>query len=347
MKNFLFIICLILPACLIIPSCSDDDRLLLEKQQIPIAFHLSVCDTISPHLFFLQKSQESGNSDSLSEPYRMRADIEICLFNDPNKTRIYSVGIKSKSLNEWVTDSIRILNPGFGTHLVKQICVYPEKDNDSPLYTSITPTSICSSYCESETQMPKLLGMQQIDVQKALNVLPVTLFSTWQHKPEYFGYERWCKQQQSPSFAFSFQISDTTECVNYPGSKNLRTGYFILSKKTNDPFSSPSIIDERIIVQEIKTTIRLSLTENPDEQYILEFYFPNKDNPEIMISDTITASQLTAYRESGFWVSEKENPEDGSLRFDLSQTKQTKQGILCHTDSVFRDDSWTPVYSKK
>lgn len=348
MKNYLFIIYLILSGYFSFISCSDDNRQLLEKQQIPIAFHLFVCDRISPHLFFLLKNQESNKSDSLSDQYKLRADIEIALFEDPNKIRIYSTEIKPLSFTEWITDSIWILNPGCGMHLIKQICIYRGDDNDSPLYASIVPVSTFASSCKTETQMPRYFSVKEINLQNTLNILPVTLFSTWQQTPGSFGYEKWCKQKQEASFSFSFLICDSMKEETIPKDKELHTGCFTLSvKDKKTPQLNPSIIHESIFIQEVKTTIRVCLPEDPDNLYFLQFCFPNKENPELIITDTVTTTQLQAYRKSGFWISENDNPEDGTLLFDLSQTRQTKQGTLCCTDSLFKGISWTPVYSKK
>lgn len=326
-------------------ACTPEDRTRLEQQQMGVVFELN-----------LQENQLSpAMDDSATIPFTMdtacreyyRGVIEICLFNDTNKIREYVTRVYPVSPSKWITDTLRMINPGMQAHTLQKVMIFNQDDFTHPIYASVT------AGCKKETrnyepqELPDFIELSPELSLNNITQIPVNLFNAWLEEPACFGYTCW-KQPSESDRLLSFLICNS---INAQAGDNIAPrimGKLMLNKLVErNGVMQPVPIEEQIFVQDVKTTIMLPDIIRGEDFFELRLFIPDEINPEIMITDTLSGTQLREVQSSGFWLPEQEDQQLGAVLFDLGILPHDQSGTLASTDTIPHRHCWSPSFWRR
>lgn len=325
-------------------GCSEEERSVLARQQVGVVLKLNLCDDCP---FQIPDSlKENMFADSLAG-INYKALVEVCFFNDTNKVREYITSVHRIDQTTWQTDTIKMINPGLGSHILQRIVVF-EEDVEHPLYSAVN--SGCSDLfaTQESNKLPQFIELGPEETLNRLVTLHITLFNTGLNTPAIFGYDKWCTHAQ-PAAPLTIVVCNTRLEADPQNPAARMTGRVILSELTEEKgVSKEQKIEEQVFVEEVKTNIQLPTNIRPEALFELRIFIPDEKDPLVMIADTLTGKQLKAFRESGFWLKEDEpDPDAGLILFDLSRLPEQSTGLISTGDTLHDARSWTPSYIRR
>lgn len=344
-------------------SCSEEKDA-MEDQNMEVSFELNLSDMVTRTLVDQPKTDddtdiacpEPDDTGSWFVEGKYAAHIEIALNGGSVLTPYEPVKLIRKSDGSIVTDKIMLVKPiSGGKHQLAKLFIYNNDSTDPEfgkvIYSSVGNGSKYESHVLPEHVLPMDLMFEENLLTSKKPIIPVSLLCAVYDEAPDFGFAIWGLNFVKV-VCFDYVVDIPEDFCDRNSQDIVGSSDLVLVKKIkNDKGEEVELTHQGSSSDGQKGTICFNDQGNIDdanESYTLTLYIPNKTNPQVIVSGTMTLEQMYGYKCSGFWeVPEGAAADKGVIHFDLYETDLTKTGPVFHNGAICEEPSPWALYVTK